>query len=277
LRRYIVKLLIIKRFTMCILAALAIVSPSSQAALIYGVQHGNPNLVTVNSVSGIIKNVGLLPGGNVNDLVQGLTGTASGNLLYTDGNQLAGVNELNPLDGSLIANHTLLGVINRGGLSFDTPSNTLYSIHNGSPLVSQAGLGGAVNMNFTMGHSPFFPGAMGGDDNGRLFSHGNFNTVVGIHEFNLLTGAFIMTLPSPSIDLSGLAFDGTVLYASDTNTNQLWTLNANTGAVIHQVAYTGGALTALASLSVVVPEPGTLALFGISLAGFGFFRRHKRR
>jgi hypothetical protein len=270
-----VKSIIIKKFTMCILGALAIVSLSSQAALIYGVQAGNPNLVTVDSVSGIIMNVGLLPGGNVNDVVQGLTGTASGNLLYTDGNQLPGVHELNPLNGSLIATYGLPGVANRGGLSFDTPNNTLYSINNGGPLVSQAGLGGAVNLNFTTGHSPFFPGAMGGDDNGRLFSHGNINQTLGIHEFNLLTGVLMNTLPSPSSSLSGLAFDGTFLYASDLNTNLLWTLDANTGAVLSQVAYAGGSLTALASLPVAVPEPGTLALFGLSLAGFGFFRRHK--
>ena len=256
------------------LTLLLLSSPfSAQAVLLYGVQFGNPNLVTVDTLTGSINNVGLLPAGSdpINSNIQGLTGTASGNLLYTDGNLLGGVQELNPLTAALITTHALPGVFNRGGLSFDTPSNTLYTVNSGAPVASQAGLGGAVDVNFIPTFSSIAPGAIGGDDNGRHFAQGNVGAaapVPGIHEFDSITGAILNSLPFPNgINVSGLAFDGLFLYVSEVGSQQLYTLNPDTGVILNQVGYSGGSLSALAALPSQISEPTTLALIVLGLLG----------
>lgn len=258
-----------KIFRVMLLTLCAIITSQSQAGLIYGVQQNNPNLVLIDTMTGLISNVGLLPAGaNVLDPVQGLTGMANGTLLYTDGNALPGVHMLNPSNAGLIMSYALPGVADRGGLSFDTPSNSLFSVNNGGPIAQQTGLGGAVNLGFIPVIGPNFPGGMGGDDFGRHFAQGR-NTIVGgnfINEFNPVTGAVLNTLPLPNnVDISGMAYDGTFLYVSELSTNFLYTLDPNTGAVFNVVPYAGGPLTALAA---VVPEPSSLALFclvGLSL------------
>ncbi|MGI0117912.1 PEP-CTERM sorting domain-containing protein [Zooshikella sp. RANM57] len=264
-----------KILSVIIITLFAIITSQSQAGLIYGIQLNNPNLVLVDTMTGFISNVGLLPAGaNVLDPVQGLTGMANGTLLYTDGNTLPGVHMLNPSNAGLIMTYALPGVGNRGGLTFDTPSNSLFSVNNGGPIVQQSGLGGVVNTGFIPTIGPFFPGGMGGDDLGRHFAQGR-NTIVGgnfINEFNPVTGAVLNTLPLPNnADISGIAFDGTFLYVSELSTNILYTLDPNTGVVFHFVPYTGGVLTALAFTTV--PEPSSLALFSLVCLGLLIIRR----
>lgn len=237
------------------------------AAMIMGVQLGNSNLVAVDSLTGAITNVGALPAGrNALDHIQGLSGTGYGTLVYTDGTTLGGVFELNPLNGAVITTYALPGVTIRGGLSYH--SGTLYSANNGSPVVSQAGLGGPVNLTFSSLSMPF-PGALGGDGFGRLFAASGLGGS-SIKELNLASGAILNSFALPGAAIaSGLAYDGAFLYASTLASNALYTLNPNTGAVVSQTTYTGGSLTALA----FVPEPTS----GLLLLGSGTMLLLRRR
>ncbi len=85
-------------------------------------------------------------------------------------------------------------------------------------------------------------GALGGDDAGRQFAVG---PGVGIQEYSLDSPpAVVQTVPTPSPDLEGLAFDGQYLYAS-TASGTLFTLDPDTGAVRYQITVSGGALFGL--------------------------------
>jgi hypothetical protein len=151
------------------IAAAGFTAQESKAVVLYGVQDGNANLVTIDSVTGALTTVGALPSGAPN-LVAGLTGTrlGGGTLLFTYANAIAqgGVFQLNPVTAGVIG-ATALALTNTGGLSYDSTVGSLFAIHNGNPVAAQSGLGGALNLNF-VAVNPFFPGALGGDDNGRL-------------------------------------------------------------------------------------------------------------
>ncbi|MCB1775784.1 MAG: hypothetical protein KDI88_19385, partial [Gammaproteobacteria bacterium] len=158
----------LKKLGLTLIAGLAFIALPTQATWLYGTQGGNDNLIRIDSVTGAIENVGLLPAGSnsAQDPVQGLTGRADGTLLYTD-NTLDGVHVLNPTDGGLITT-LALPVTGRGGLSFDTPTNLLFSVTDLGTVVAQLGLGGPIApLPFPL--NPVFPGALGGDDQGRHF------------------------------------------------------------------------------------------------------------
>ena len=76
----------------------------------------------------------------------------------------------------------------------------------------------------------------------------------------------LSVLPSPApFDLAGLAYDGTALYASSM-AGLIFTLDEDTGAVLHIAPSSVGPLIALAAGSAHVPESGAtlgLLIFGL--------------
>lgn len=269
----------LKRFILTVLALLGLsVSAAAQAVLLHGVENIGPtsNLVTIDSVTGQVVTVGQLQRSCEID-VCGLTGWNGGTLLYTDGTP-GGVDEINPTNATTI-NTFPLPITDTGGLSYDSGTGRLFSINNGFPIVAQDGLGGPLVPGFgNPVFIPSFPGAMGGDDNGRHFVSG---ASAGISEFDPITGEIIRTFPRFSPNASGLAFDGISIFAVALGFSQLFELDPNSGAIkgITDLT-TQGSLTALAYLPNVgaVPVPAAVWLFGTALIGlFGFGKRRKEK
>ena len=149
---------------------------------------------------------------------------------------------LDPLTGALLSTETLPttgAAVNRGGLSFESP-DTIFALDDGLGIDAQSGFSGPITRHNSI--SADFPGAQGGDDNGREFIASGGNII----EYDPFTPNTILnTIPSPTPFLvEGMAFDGQNLYVSDA-TGRLLTLDPNTGAVLNQVAVAGGELIGL--------------------------------
>jgi len=207
------------------------------------------------------------------ELISGLTFAEGGStLLFQNDSPLgnpANLYRLNPSNGAVLNTHSMIPAPpgQRGGLSFETGAgvagaDAIFAIMNGGGVDRQDGYNGPVSTHF--GPAPIFPGALGGDDAGRHFVFSNGV----IEEFNPLVpnAPPINSFQSPG-SLTGLAFEGTNLYATD-GTN-LWTLNPNNGAIITVVQVIGVNLSGLAArqLSVVGGEIIPLDTTMILVAG----------
>ena len=114
----------------------------------------------------------------------------------------------------------------------------------GFTVEAQNGFSGPLSIHYTESVSGLgFPGALGGDDNGRMFIVDS-GLIVEISTATPETT--INTFPAPPGFISGLAFDGTNLYASDLSGN-LITLDPDTGAELARVSVAGGSLIGLAA------------------------------
>ncbi len=213
---------------------------------LYGLQPGTQRVVEVNPSDGSIVS-SFVPPVPISGSVSGLSGAEGGaTLIYQDGFDPAGnVYRLDPMTGGVLSVETMgpgSAIGFRGGLSFqnDGATDYIYSINNGNAVERQTGFSGPFGPFVFV--SPQFPGALGGDDNGRHYVLDFVNT---IREFAPLTGAILNSFVSPSGNVSGLAFDGTDLFACDFLSGLLFTLNPNTGAVLNAVPVAGGSLVGL--------------------------------
>jgi hypothetical protein len=121
--------------------------------------------------------------------------------------------------------------------------------------------------------------AVAGDNGGRIFSFARANSQdpdFDIYEIDpLVNTGPLNSFAAPSQTIRGMAFDGQYLYASDTS-NNLFTQDPNSGTLLNTVQL-GYTLWALASTEgSPMPEPGSLVLISIGLAGVGFMRRRRR-
>lgn len=258
--------------------AVLVATQAQAGVMVWGVQPSTGSIITVNPATGALTGSFAAPDAlSPNHIINGLTIAEGGStLLYvnggTNGNNLY---RLNPNTGTVLSIESLPTNGNpgfRGGLSFESgTTDSIFAIDNGAPVDRQAGFGGSLT-NWTPSGATF-PGALGGDDNGRLFLFRSnqiqeFSTTVANTQLNSFP------LPPGSQGPQGLAFDGVSLYLSD-GVGSLFTLNPNTGALLNQVTVQGGPLSALAA-DDVVPEPTSLAIFGIGALGMVGMRRRKR-
>ena len=197
---------------------------------LFGLETLTNQIVQIDPSTGNIVNA--FPSPTPLTQIAGISGAENGDTLVIQSNLNAGsVFRIDPRDGTILSTETMaLSSNNRGGLTFDNTS--LFAIDNGFGVDRQDGFGGAVAPHLSI-VAPDFPGALGGDDNGRHFVAAGLL----IQEFDPVNpNTIINTFPQPSgAQLTGLAFDGTHLYASDTLNNLIYTLDPDTGAVLNSV------------------------------------------
>jgi hypothetical protein len=148
---------------------------------------------------------------------------------------------LGPTDGSVTRAGWNIDDVRVTGQSAADPK--LFLSRRDDQLVRQEGYNGAATANWASGAPR---GGIAGDDAGRLFAM--FGDGL-IHEINpdADTDGFIGNpITPPASDIEGLAFDGTLLYAS-TASGILYGINPTTGAVVSQSNVPLGGLYGLAA------------------------------
>jgi hypothetical protein len=247
----------------------ALFASTAAHAALFGVQPNTSRIVIVNPAIGtttpFITPAGLAPA----HTIIGLSGAEGGSvLIYTNDND-GGTTDLrrySATTGALLSTATT-STWSHDGLTYQ--GGTIFLNHSNADVHKQVGYSATETFNATTSPSSTI-GALGGDDNGRLWQ----NCIDGqIREFNL-AGTILNSFAAPSSGVQGLAFDGQLLYASN-GAGLLYTLNANTGAVLNTVTVVGGPLYGLGSANV--PEPATMALLVSAIMGTMLIARRRVR
>ena len=230
-------------------------------AVLWGVQPAMGRIVKIEPSSGFVIDAFDAP----EALAAGHT--EIGLSIAEDGQSLIYVNadldpdalyRLDPETGAVISIESATGFVTDGLAYEEPPANAgigefVFFSHDGVDVVRQGGFSGAATSAWATG-SP--TGALGGDGSGRQFG---FFTDGAIHEYAPFvdTETWLSTLPAPSSDIEGMAFDGDSLYVS-TASGDLHTLNPDTGEILSTVNVATGALFGLGARrvqDVSIPPP----------------------
>ena len=241
---------------------------------------GGADLVYKITPDGDILNQYASPDPNIGP-VAGLSIAEGGNtLLLTNSAPLDLLYRLDPDTGAVLSTETLNTSL-KGGLSYErgVGPGVILAINDGITVIRQDGFSGPTTSVGPAGASA--PGALGGDDTGRHFLSTSSPPSTVILEID--TDSNILgSIPAPTNDLSGLAFDGDLLYAISFSDPRLFTVDPSNGNVLSSVVldstlgFANGTFVGLAARKVnsagVIPEPASTMVWGLLLASLAAVR-----
>ncbi|MCA9262595.1 MAG: lamin tail domain-containing protein [Planctomycetales bacterium] len=227
---------------------------TNPTTLLWAVQPATGEILTLDPTSGVIINRFAAPD-NLDATHQniGLSMAELGDvLLYVNSDVDPTIlYRLNPNTGAVLSTETIPDGIH-DGLGYQRGG--IFLGRDGIDLRRQSGYSGPATDGWGTG-SP--TGGVGGDDTGRLFIFTASDNAIHEIDWTSDTDSYLSTIPLAVTDIEGLAFDGTLLYAS-TASGSLLVIDPDVppdAALVNTVALEGLGLYGLAAASELANRP----------------------